>query len=189
MKSFKLILKSTLFFALLATMSVAVSSCGDDEPEVIMGCTDSVGDNYNADATEDSGNCTYQGRFVGDWTGTFACTGALMGVFTAADLVVSKGVGDDDVAIIVVSQALGLQIPLPGTITRDAISIDQTLADIPLTQLMLPGLFDITATGTLTLDDAGTNISGDITFKLEETTLGGAVPTINDTCFYSADKQ
>ena len=193
MKSLKLILKSTLFFALLATVSVAVTSCGDDEPEVIMGCTDSVADNYNANATDDNGSCTYQQRFAGTWPGTFSCQGLLAALFTSADVTIAPGATSDVVGITVTSSTLPFPIPLNGTITRDDLTINVTIEDVEFTGLdIIPGVdgerFDITVAGTLSLNEAGTTISGDMNFTLTELTTGGLVPPINDVCTFTASK-
>jgi hypothetical protein len=193
MKSFKLILKSTLFFALLATMSVAVSSCGDDEPEIIMGCTDSVADNYNADATDENGSCTYQDRFSGTWPGTFSCQGLLAALFTSADVTVAPGATSDAVGITVTSSTLPFPIPLNGTITRDDLTINVTLPNVEFTGLdIIPGyegeMFNITVAGTLSISEDNSTLSGDLNFTLEETTSGGIIPTITDTCNFTATK-
>jgi hypothetical protein len=193
MKSLKLIMKSTLFFAFLATVSLTVSSCGDDEPEVINGCTDEVADNYNANATDDNGTCTYQDRFAGTWPGTFSCQGLLAALFTSADVTIAPGSESDKVGITVTSTTLPFPIPLNGTITRDNLSIDVLIENVEFTGLdIIPGYegerFNIGVIGSLTLNAAGTTLSGDMNFTLTELTSGGIIPTITDTCNFTATK-
>ena len=50
----------------LSMLAAAFAGClgGDDEepepePEAVLGCMDADANNYNADATEDDGSCTY----------------------------------------------------------------------------------------------------------------------------------
>ena len=58
------IIKKGLFFFLLG--SFLIVSCSDDDddnqtpdPDPVLGCMDSTANNYNADATEDDGSCTF----------------------------------------------------------------------------------------------------------------------------------
>ncbi len=58
----------------LSMLAAAFAGClgGDDdepepEPEAVMGCMDAAANNYNADATEDDGSCTYDPDPV-EWT-------------------------------------------------------------------------------------------------------------------------
>ena len=174
----------------LAIGAIGFTSCGDDEPEVINGCTDELGDNYNADATADDGSCTYFDRFVGTWTGTFDCGGALEELFTSADIVVAKGVGADEVSVTVMSSRLPGPVPLTGTITRDELTVSASLPAVPLDILdQVDGeAFSIDVAGVLTLNADGSEISGDLDFSLVELTQGGMIPDVSDTCTYTATK-
>ncbi len=188
MKFFKSTLKSAFLMGALAIGAIGFTSCGEDEPEVVNGCTDELGDNYNANATNDDGTCTYFDRFVGTWEGTFNCGGALALLFTSADIQVAKGVGDNEVSVVVMSTRLPAPVPLTGTITKDQLMVTTSLPNVPLDILdQVDGeAFSIDVNGTLTLNADGTEISGDLDFKLVELNLGGAIPDINDTCTYTA---
>ena len=55
-------LKATLLCTLMIASALAGCLGGDDdepEPEAVMGCTYADAENYNPDATEDDGSCTY----------------------------------------------------------------------------------------------------------------------------------
>ena len=190
MKFFKSTLKSAFLMGALAIGAIGFTSCGDDEPEVINGCTDELGDNYNADATTDDGSCTYFDRFVGTWTGTFDCDGSLALLFTSADIVVAKGVGANEVSVTVMSSRLPAPVPLTGTITRDQLTVTTFLPTVPLD--IIPTIdgeaFSIAVDGTLTLNADGTEVSGDLDFELVELTQNGMIPDVSDTCTYTATK-
>ena len=186
-------MKSMLFFALLASVSTVMTSCGDDEPEEVFGCTDIVGDNYNASATTDNGSCVYQERFVGTWPGVFDCVGFLTTLFTDVEITISKAAATDQVSILVADDALPFPIPLNGTITRNDVSIDVTITGIDFVGLdLIPNyegeMFDISVVGTLTLDEAGTTLSGDVEFTFVELSSGGLIPPLSDTCTFTATR-
>lgn len=189
MKKFNL--KSFLFLAFAAVMTFGFVSCGDDEPEEVMGCTNPNSDQYNENATVDDGSCsTYFDRFLGTWEGTFNCPGALADLFVSADLAVSSTSGTDMVSAFVISSRLPDPVPVNGTITENTLTITQALSDVPLDLLPDPIVgetFDINVDGVLTLNDDGSEMTGTITISLEEKTFGAG--TLADVCTYTATKQ
>jgi hypothetical protein len=189
----KLLIISRLTFAMmaLAVFGISFSSCGEDEPEIINGCTDPKGDNYNADATDEDGSCEYFGLYTGSWTGTFNCPGALMSFFTSADLQITEAVSEtnDLVQVLVLSSLLTTPVPTNGTITNNSLAIEQSLMGVSLDLLeQVPGpeTWNIGVNGTLDLSSDGNNLEGSVTFTLEAPAL---MLNLSDNCTYSATKQ
>ena len=66
----KIVLLFSLAFVFFLT------SCGDDNPEDVSGCTDARAENYNANATTDNGSCVFPNeKFLGNYMGSFSCAG------------------------------------------------------------------------------------------------------------------
>ncbi len=178
-----------LFFA--AAFMFSIVSCGEEEE--IPGCTDVDGDQYNVEATVDNGTCTYFDRFVGTYEGTFACPGALMGVFVGADLVIAESVSatNDVVSVTVISPSLPGPLPLIGVITKNDVTITATLPNIPLALAGLPpGLIvNINVSGVLVRQADG-SLSGTVMVSLQDTTgtlmLVIGTDTIGDNCPFTA---
>lgn len=79
-------MKKILAFAVLALLLV---SCGSSEEE---GCTDSRAENYNPKATKNDGTCIFpNAKFIGTYSGSFVCGGALSVINTDdADFEISE---------------------------------------------------------------------------------------------------
>ncbi len=90
------------FLSFILIIGLVFSSCKKD-PETVSGCTDPLGDNYNAEATIDNSSCTFQKRFLGDYTGLFNCAGTFKAVFSMADLSITELIKKDEVNIIIQS--------------------------------------------------------------------------------------
>lgn len=67
--NFRKFLGATAVAAMLFVGSATFSSCGKE------GCTDTDANNYNADATDDDGSCTYdRTKFIGTYTVNESCS-------------------------------------------------------------------------------------------------------------------
>jgi len=61
-------MKKLLYLFLAGSIVFAACKKEDDAPVAINGCTESTATNYNSNATNDDGSCTYD--LVGKWTAT-----------------------------------------------------------------------------------------------------------------------
>lgn len=108
---------------------ITLLSC-DKDPEVISGCTDPLGDNYNAQASTDDASCTYQKRFLGDYNGEFGCKGTFATVFTMAQLSITELIKKDEVNIII-QTTIG-PLPVKGILTKSTVIVDATLTNLKI---------------------------------------------------------
>ena len=115
------------FLSFILIIGLVFSSCKKD-PETVSGCTDPLGDNYNAEATIDNSSCTFQKRFLGDYTGLFNCAGTFKAVFSMADLSITELIKKDEVNIIIQS-AIG-PLPVKGILTKNEVTVDATLTNL-----------------------------------------------------------
>ena len=90
------------FLSFILITGLVFSSCKKD-PETVSGCTDPLGDNYNAEATIDNSTCTFQKRFLGDYSGTFDCKDQFKAVFSMAELSITELIKKDEVNITIQS--------------------------------------------------------------------------------------
>lgn len=186
---------------LVFILGIVFTSCKKD-PEVISGCTDPLGDNYNAEATIDNNSCTYQKRFLGDYTGEFACKGPFAAVFSMADLSITELIVKDEVNIIIQS-TIG-PLPVMGKLTsKSEITVDATLANLKVkagdviagggdTQVLCDGFVKT----VLTISDDNKKLTGNLNLKLvtkEPVVIGGfPIPagfSLSDDCAFTGTKK
>ena len=117
------------FLSFILIIGLVFSSCKKD-PETVSGCTDPLGDNYNAEATIDNSSCTFQKRFLGDYTGLFNCAGTFKAVFSMADLSITELIKKDEVNIIIQS-TIG-PLPVMGKLTKNEVTVDATLQNLSI---------------------------------------------------------
>lgn len=171
-----------LLLLAFAIVGLTFTSCGDDP---VKGCTDSDADNYNADATEDNGTCSFAGLFEGDYDVVFDCN---VLPFSGGDLEVEK-TGDASLLMTIDSPTLPAAVPVPTTIeSKTKVSAMQDLDEVDLSGVNPAWaglLWNINVSGTFDRDPATGVISGPLTFTLVEST--GLVPDpIVDTCTFTA---
>jgi len=187
----------TTNFKLLSFMLIiglVFSSCKKD-PETVSGCTDPLGDNYNAEATIDNNTCTFQKRFLGDYSGTFDCKDQFKAVFSTAELSVSELIKKDEVNITIQS-TIG-PLPVMGKIIDNKLVVDATLKDLPISARDISPLFpDIqiiatgTVTSTLSLDNTNKILTGSLKLTLKPTSPPEyAILSLTDNCDLVATKK
>ncbi len=115
------------FLFLFSFILLSFLSC-EKEPEVISGCIDPLGDNYNAQATIDNSSCTFQKRFLGDYNGEFKCKGVFATVFSMAQVSIIELIKKDEVNIIIQS-AIG-PLPVMGKLTKNEVIVDALLPNV-----------------------------------------------------------
>jgi len=194
-------MKSILNFSLvILVFSLVFTSCKKD-PEVTAGCNDSSADNYNASVTEDDGTCTFQKRYLGEYTGDIKCAGIFAAVFSMADLSIIETINKNTVNIII-QTTIG-PIPVVGNITKSELNVDALIPDLSIKPSdILTGASEtpIKADGEikslLTLSSDGKVLTGILTIKLttkEPTTINGIpIPagfTLNDDCPFTGTKK
>jgi hypothetical protein len=164
-------MKSILNFSLIVLVfSLVFVSCKKD-PESTAGCNDSTADNFNPAATEDNGSCTYQSRFIGEYSGNLKCAGILAFVFSTAEMSITEVINKTEVNVIM-QTAVG-PIPVIGQITKDKLTVNTELKNIAIKPSSLFNgagdedvFFNIGLNGELTISADNKTLSGDINISL-----------------------
>jgi len=184
----------------LLLVSILMISCKKDD-EVLKGCTDINGDNYNANATESNNSCTFVKRFTGKYAGEFKCAGLFATVFNSAEVEIVELAAKTEVNILI-SSAIGV-LPVKGVIDGNKLLVDQTLPNLKIAPgSLFPGTTgpDIAADGrvvtVLTISDDNKKLTGSLmlTLTTKEPTLIGTNPipagfSLNDTCGFVGAKK
>ena len=191
-------MKSILNFSLvLLVFSLVFTSCKKDpeEPNIVKGCKDSSADNFNASSTEDDGTCTYQKRYLGEYTGNFDCKDQFEAIFNTADIIIDERLSKSEVNIIIKS-TIG-DLPVLGIIKRDSLYVDATLTGLKIQAKdinpQLPDI-EITANGTvkttLLISSDNKILTGDLYLTLKPTSPPEyALFTLSDVCGLIAIKK
>jgi hypothetical protein len=182
------------FLSFILITGLVFSSCKKD-PETVSGCTDPLGDNYNAEATIDNSTCTFQKRFLGDYSGTFDCKDQFKAVFSMAELSITELIKKDEVNITIQS-TIG-PLPVMGKIIDNKLVVDATLKDLPINARDISPLFpDIqiiatgTVTSTLSLDNTNKILTGSLKLTLKPTSPPEyAILSLTDNCDLTATKK
>jgi hypothetical protein len=185
-------------FVLVALMTASFTSCNKDK----SGCTDPKADNYDVNATVSDTVCTYQKRFVGDFSGQIGCKGLFKTAFTMADMTIEELINRKEVNIIIQS-TIG-PLPVRGIITStNSMKVDATLTGIRINLKTLSALapdkeIDAHATikSDLTISDDNKTLTGLLKIALipQETfsILGLAFPANNpipDECDFTGTRK
>lgn len=173
---------------LLLVMLAMIWACGgDDEPDEIRGCTDPIADNYNPSATADDGSCIAPNvKFIGNYTGSFACTAPFDVINEdVVEFEISGPVDANEKTKVTISFVVtGLPISLEADVDgNDLVFSDITLENIPFD---VPGVGEVSATLTFS---GGASLSGNmITADLDVTAQLPGLPSLSSSCTLTGTK-
>jgi len=138
-----------LAFLSITAFSLMFSSC--KKPDPIIGCTDPLAENYNADAEEnDASSCVYaRDKFLNVYNGINECPAPLPEESTF-ELEITEGLSGEN-AVSIEFKNLDLPVPiLNGTAEGDVITVPAAVYQVPLG--IFPNnpdsLFDVTMSAT-----------------------------------------
>ncbi len=157
------------FLVFIIMFGIVLSSCKKDpDPDdlIIKGCTDAQADNFDPNATESDGSCTYQKRFVGEYDINVQCDQS-SALFEDADLEI-KFTQDQHKVLFDIESSSTL-ISFFGTIIhKDTVSVD-TL--IPGFQADLKNLVPLATESQIVTVDLG--VKTDLALSKDNKTLSG----------------
>mgnify|MGYP000648375958 CR=1 FL=1 len=161
----------------------------DDGNCIYRGCTDEEADNYLATANEDDGTCTYFTKYEGSYSGEFTCEGVFAGLLNSADMEITMnadGNGTDEVFVVVSGNDSDLVFNLNAVITKDSIFMNDTIEDVDIEITFLPdaGPYTVVVDGELSFENPPM-IEGPVHFTIST----ASVPfPVSDDCYYIATK-
>lgn len=149
--------KINSLFLMLFLGTVIISSCKKE----VEGCTDVESENFNAEATINSG-CVYaRDKFIGSYKGTLTCPGVLSLINGETTLTIDEDIagGKNDVTVVITTNT-GLTIPIKGICKDEKLSIDAVVKDVTITILGSPQKMDITAKGSVNFKEVDKSLDG-----------------------------
>ena len=178
-------IQHSILYCLILSCSILLISCGDDD---IEGCTNSLADNFNSEATIDNGSCIISGctnpaaenfnpnannaqdadcifprdRFLGSYEGAINCE--LIEQFNGSTTMVLLEPVDSDVTMLTISLVTEeFTLPIDAVVEGNTLtmSLDNFALTIDFMGTMTPILLDVE--GTATLSDDEQMITGNFT--------------------------
>lgn len=191
-----------VFTMYILSLTLMISSCKKD-PEIdviIKGCKDALADNYNKDAEEEDGSCTYQNRFISKYDVNILC-GAASAIFKDATMEITANAKIDRVNFLIGS--IAGNIVFDGIITTSTVKIDTIIKDLVVNAKNINSGFpdqnvkaDVTMNSLLTLSSDAKTLSGDMDVKIksnENIVIGSAVipagTAVEDKCTFKGTKK
>ena len=183
-------MKNLLLLLLAISLSFAITSCGESE-----GCTDPSSANYDPEAEIDDGSCTSynRDRFYGAYLGTFLCNNALLKPSLDNDSLmfeIKEPVSPDDYKhVIMVIFIDGLPVELDGSISGNALTIDDTQPGLTVPDFPLEGVdteVNVIGLGNATFSSDEQSLDGELKLTLEFADGSGSA---EDTCALTGVKQ
>ncbi len=201
MNSNKFILVALFFVSLFSSCKKDVEGCNDPKsdnynPDATIntgckytGCTDKDAENYDAKANV-SGNCTFaRDKFIGSYTGSLTCNGDLSNLSGATTFTIDENItgGKNDVNILI-STSSGIVVPITGICSGKNLTIDTEVKDVTITISGISLKANIIAKGVAVYDEAKKEISGPLSLNVS-TVILGAPAVLMDNCPFSGVKK
>lgn len=143
-------LKNTLLLLTLLGGIICFQSCGEKE----QGCTDPNGENYNADAEEDDGSCTYaRTKMLGRYGAGEVCDGGFTNSYVVE--ISESSTGTNAITLYNETQDATLE----GTVSGNTITINDSFVDEGAT-------VNFSGTGTYSNDNGLEEINLDYTYTI-----------------------